>query len=236
MKSKQVLLAVVCASCWLSQQEVQARWYAGRGAVAGYALGAGLGGWGGGYGYGGVGTAASAEGQAMADMVRSAGAYNAMTSGAMINVEQARGQYIENAKQWTDLYMMRNRARRELMAQAAEDKQVRDARIQAYKEAHPSRLPPRLVSMQFDPSTGKISWPAALNRDAFTEQRSALDALFLSRAHTGTTSELSSEISGKVREMQNELRKHIRDLPTAEYIEARKFLDSLALEGQTPLS
>src|SRR5690349_23504082 len=46
----------------------------------------------------------------------------------------ARGQYIENAKQWTDLYMMRNKARRELMAQAAEDKKVRDARLQAYKE------------------------------------------------------------------------------------------------------
>src|SRR5262249_7684236 len=148
---------------------------------------------------------------------------------------EARGKYIENQKQWTELYMMRQRVRQEQMVQYEKDKRIRTARLQEYKETHPSNLPPRLASMQLDPASGKIHWPAALNRDAFAPLRSDLEGLFATRAHTGTTSELAEAISKKIKDMQSELRKHIRDIVTSEYIEARKFLDSLALEGQLPL-
>ncbi len=72
-------------------------------------------------------------------------------------------------------------------------------------------------------------------RDQFAVQRQEIDALFTSRAHTGTTSEMSETIYKKVREMQDELRKHIREIVTQEYMEARKFLDRLSLEGRFPI-
>ena len=35
--------------------------------------------------------------------------------------------------------------------------------------------------------------------------------------------------------MRSELKKHIRDMQTNEYIASRKFLDSLAFEGRYPI-
>jgi hypothetical protein len=37
-----------------------------------------------------------------------------------------------------------------------------------------------------------------------------------------------------IKNLQDELRKHIRDLGTQEYMDARKFLDRLSLEGRFP--
>lgn len=71
--------------------------------------------------------------------------------------------------------------------------------------------------------------------DSFVDHRKQLEALFISRAHTGTTSEMSTTIYKKVREMQDELRKHIREIVTHEYMEARKFLDRVSLEGRLPV-
>jgi hypothetical protein len=229
MNLRQILPCVVCCACCLSVHSAYAqRWFVPGNVGLGY-------GWGGGLGYGGVGTPASLEGQAMADMIRSQGEYNAMTSGAMINYEDARGKYIENQKQWTELYQMRQRVLREQRAQNEQDRQVRQARLQEYRETRPSNPTARLTTAQLDPTTGKIRWPTALERDGFAPLRTDLDNLFATRAHTGTTSEVAQAISTKIREMQAELRKHIRDIVTSEYLEARRFLDSLALEGQLPL-
>jgi len=170
----------------------------------------------------------------MADMVRSKGMYNQMTSASMVNVEEARSKYIENQKQWTEVYLMKQRALSAEHARAKEEARARNARYQEYQATH-SDLPPRLNSSQLDPSTGKITWPAALMRDSFADKRGEIDSLLASRVHTGTTSELSSELNKKVQEMRDELRKHIREIVTQEYLQARKFLDSLSLEGSFPL-
>ncbi len=231
MTAKHTVSALACIVCLASASSAFAqRWFMP--AAVGYGMG---GGWGGGFGYGGVGTPASLEGQAMADMVRSQGMYNAMTSGAMINVEEARSKFIDNQRQWTEVYMMKQRARRELMAQQEQDRQVRQARLQEFRETRPSNPIPRLTSAQLDPSTGKVRWPTALERDAFAPLRTQLDQLFAARAHTGTTSEIATAINSNIREMQAELRKHIRDIVTNEYLEARRFLDSLLFEGQQPV-
>lgn len=198
----------------------------------------GLGGYGGGYGYGygGASTPASAAGHAMADMTRSQGMYNMMTSGAMINVEQARSQYIENQRQWTDVYMMKQRVVEAEHAQQKEEARARNARLQEAQANQGSSLPPRLTSYELNPSTGQIAWPSALMRDVFADNRKEIEGLFAARAHTGTTSELSDTIYKRVRAMQDELRKHIREIVTQEYMDARKFLDRLSIEGRFPVN
>ncbi|MCC6143791.1 MAG: hypothetical protein IT368_08285 [Candidatus Hydrogenedentes bacterium] len=171
----------------------------------------------------------------MADMTRSQGMYNVMTSAAMVNYEQARSKYIENQKQWTEVYMMKQRVVQAEHARQLEEARARNARIAEYKANSPSSLPSRLNSSELDPSTGKITWPSALNRDSFASQRLEIEELFTARAHTGTTSELTEAINKKVRGMQEQLRKHIREIVTQEYLEARKFLDRLSLEGRFPV-
>ena len=86
---KPVAIVITLTLCLLSLTEASAQWYAGH--RVGYGYGGGYG-----YGSGGATTPAASAGHAMADMTRSQGMYNAMTSASMINVEQARSKYIEN--------------------------------------------------------------------------------------------------------------------------------------------
>ena len=227
--TKQLTLIATLLACVLSSDEAWAqRWY-----VAPHI---GYGGYGYGYGgYGGATTPASAAGHAMADMTRSQGMYNAMTSAAMVNAEQARSKYIENQKQWTEVYMMKQRVVESEHAKQKEEARARNARWQEYQASHPSDLPPRLTSSELDLTTGKITWPSALMRDEFAEQRKKIDDLFISRAHTGTTSELSDEIVKQVKELHEQLRKQIRNIVPQEYMDARKFIDRLSLEGRFPV-
>ncbi len=198
---------------------VHAQWY-----------GWGMGGYGGGFG---GGTPASFETQAMADMDRSQGMFNQSTAAAMVDVERARSQYIENQKQWTELYMMRQQARQQQQAQAEQERRQRISNRDAQRRETPPS--PGLVSTQVDPSTGEVHWPNALQAETFAMGRAELDALFLSRAHTGATADVSQAIFTKAREMRDELRKLIRVIPTQDYIEARRFLDGLANEGRSNL-
>ncbi len=225
--NRAVLVMMVATGMLASSHAFAQRWYVAPG-LGGYG-GGGYGGW------GGASTPASAAGHAMADMTRSQGMYNAMTSGAMINVEQARSQYIENQKQWTEVYMMKQRIVEAEHARQKEEARARNARLQEQQANQTSSLPARLTSYELNPSTGEIAWPSALMRDVFASDRREIEGLFSTRAHTGTTSELSDTIYKRVRAMQDELRKHIREIVTQEYLDARKFLDRLSIEGRFPV-
>ena len=136
------VLAIVCVltiSTLSGQASAQTRWYVGPNV--------GYGGYGG-YGFGGGTTPGSAAGHAMADMTRSQGMYNVMTSAAMVNVEQARGEYIQNQKQWTEVYMMKQRVVQAEQAKRLEDARARNAKIAEQQAEHPSSLPPRLNSSE----------------------------------------------------------------------------------------
>lgn len=171
----------------------------------------------------------------MADMTRSQGVYNALTSAAMINAEQARSKYIENQKQWTEVYMMKQRIVDSERERRIAENRARNERARQEQASRPSDLPPRLTTSELDPATGAINWPAALERPDFITQRKDIEALFASRAHTGTTSEMSEQIVKKIRGLQDALRGKIRDIVPQEYLDARKFLDRLSLEGRFPV-
>ena len=123
--------------------------------------------------------------------------------------------------------MMKERVVQAEHARKLEEARTHNARIAQDQTEHPSNLPTRLNSSELDPATGKINWPTALLRDSFAAQRKEVDSLFATRAHTGTTSELTEAIYKKVRAMQDELRKHIKEIVMQDYMESRKFLDRL---------
>jgi hypothetical protein len=231
MKNKMVLVALLTAGVVgpLSTSGYD-RWYAGRHVAAGYAVGAGMGG----YGYGGgVGTAFSAQENARANTIRAQGEFNVMNTAAMSNFEEARSRYIDNLDKWTEVYGERQRA---LAAQKEADREAALAareRAREFQATRPPSGPSRLTTSQLDPSTGRIQWPTALMAATFEGQRKSLDALFEMRVHTSTNPGLASNVDKAVSAMRDSLRAKIREIPSQEYLEARRFLDSLALEGRS---
>ena len=186
----------------------------------------------GGYGYGSAGTtAAQSYMMGMSQVIRAQGEANAYNAQAAINYEQARGAYIENSKKWTEAYYQRKELYQKSEAdKAARARQSRDNYLASLKTV-PS---PTLAPSQLDPVTGHIIWPEALASDTYAPQRRKIEELVQIRRYTGMTEMLAQQLSAVARDMQNELRSHITDLPANTYVAARKFLDGLLHEAQPP--
>lgn len=202
------------------------RWYAARRVGWGWGAAAAYG------AQGGVGTAFSAQENARANTIRAQGEYNQMQAAAMVDYETARSQYIENQKQWTQVYMERQRAAAELNMKNQEEAQARAELIKAFNAANPPAGPARLTSTQLNPSTGAINWPAGLAGAAFDGPRKAVETQFALRSHTDTHSGIAADVEKSVNEMRSTLRAKIREIPTQDYLEARRFLDSLVAESR----
>jgi len=189
-------------------------------------------GYGYGYGYGSYGTtAAQSYMMGMSQVIRAQGEANAYNAQAAINYEQARGAYIENSKKWTEAYYQRKELYQKSEAdKAARARQSRDNYLASLKAA-PT---PTLAPSQLDPLTGHIIWPEALATDTYAAQRRRIEELVQIRRYTGMTEMLAQQLSTAARDMQNELRSHITELPANTYVAARKFLDSLLHEAQPP--
>lgn len=189
-------------------------------------------------GYGGgeaAGTPAGAAMHGAADMVRAQGVYNDMTASGMVKVEQARQKYIANQRQWTDLYMMRQRVVDGQHEQARQEARARNERYRDEQIFHVP-LPARLTSRELNPSTGRVEWPQALKRDSFALERRGIEELLASRTDPDGVSERSELLADRIGLMREDLRGHIRQLMTPEYMEARKFLDRLSLEARYPVA
>ena len=88
-----------------------------------------------------------------------------------------------------------------------------------------------------DPVSGKIFWPDVLQDDKFQDQREKLQAAFEERASLGTMPWKDVEKVKEVTQaMLEELSDMVRDLPPADYLPAKKFIQSLAYEARKPLS
>jgi hypothetical protein len=140
-------------------------------------------GWWGGYGHGyhppyyGGGSTEGAWRHGFADIVRSAGAYNLMTSEALVNVEEARKKNIENRLQWTQTYFEMRRINDEYRRA-----QYPRYSAQALAGWAASAATKRLTSSQLDPITGYLAWPRLLLTPDFADLRRDLDRLFAERA------------------------------------------------------
>jgi hypothetical protein len=199
--------------------------------VAPQVYGGGGGGWG--WGGGGGGTAAGNAMQGMASVVNAAGNYNLSTSAAAINMTQAQKNEIENWSSFTNTYFdLRARNRQE--AAAARGKPVSEEYMHRWAQAG---APKPLSTQQLDPVSGEIAWPDVLQDGKFRKQRDVLQAAMAERAKLGTLPSAGRQkAKAAAQAMLDELGELIRDVAPDDYVAAKRFIQSLAVEVGRPIA
>jgi hypothetical protein len=188
-----------------------------------------VGGYGYGYGWGG-GTAAGNYLQGQAAVIQSQGQYNYFTALAAKEAADARAKELENRSARVRSYFELRRVND--ISRAAE--RPTPATPEQLVKIASIGVPARPAQHQFDRPTGIILWPETLAGDEFAAQRAQLEKLFGERVagNFGVGSALYQGVSRATTEMKSTLKEQIRQLDPAEYLAARKFLDSLAYEAR----
>jgi hypothetical protein len=184
----------------------------------------GYGGWSG-YGYGGgTTTAAGSAMNGMASVISAKGDYNLSTSAAAMNMTQAQKQEIQNHQQYTDTYF----------AMRATNKAARQAEIgpsptmEQLARIAREGAPKPVAADQWDPTTGKVNWPALLQQDSFASNRTELEHLLTKQATYGSL-DFSDQFKARqvINSMFTDLKSQIRDVPSSDYMASREFLRSM---------
>jgi hypothetical protein len=187
-------------------------------------------------GYGGwwnhSSTVAEGYGRGLANVIRAKGDYNLATSAAAVNFSEARRREIENRSLWTQTYFEMREVNR----------QQRDAEIKRQRgnpEDYPryaqAAKPKPLSNRELDAVTGEIHWPVLLTAANYDNQREALAKVFASRAYHGVLK--AEDFLSAIRtidEIAARLSERIKELPPQQFVEARRFLKSLAYEARLP--
>jgi len=155
-----------------------------------------------------------------ADVVRSQGMANLYNAQALTESQKARSSYLDNQYKATQTYFEMRRynteARRaERSPPLSTEQYVRLARVEA---------PQALTSTQLDPLTGAISWPAALSIPEYAKFRTQIERLFADR-YSGYSS--YGAIQQACQAFLDQLKADIMQFQANDYVQARKFLDSL---------
>ncbi|MBI3465675.1 MAG: hypothetical protein HY000_21870 [Planctomycetes bacterium] len=163
-----------------------------------------------------------------ADVIRSRGEADLLDSEAIINVEEARRLNIENDLLYTQTYFEKRQI----------NESHRLAENQAHRRAQPGVADPskpvRPTADQLDPASA-IHWPEALQGNEYTEMRQKIEALFAERLEAnrnGAGTMNHERIKRAAVAMHAELRKHVHEVPIAEYVNALKLLNSMSNEPQ----
>ncbi len=183
-------------------------------------------GYGGYAGYGGTGggTVAGSAMNGMASVISAKGNYNLSTSAAAVNMTQAQKQEIQNRQQWTNTYFdMRatNRAARKA-EEGPPPTMEQIARVAR------DGAPKPLASDQWNPVTGTISWPALLQQDQFSPQRTELEQLLAKQATYGRL-DYADQMKARqnIETMFAGLKSQIKDAPPQDWMASQSFLKSM---------
>ncbi len=199
-----------------------------------YGGGSTYGGWGyGGGGAAGGGALTGAAMQGMASVVNAKGNYNLSTSAAAMNMTQAQKQEIQNWSSFTNTYFDLRATNRKARA---------DERGKSLTEEQLNRIaqagaPKPVTAQQVDPVSGRIAWPDALQLDPFREHEATVEAAFVERAKYGTMPwQEVQNVQAATNAMLDDLAGMIRDMPSGDYMLAKRFLQSLAYAARKPVS
>jgi hypothetical protein len=185
-----------------------------------------------GYGMSFSSTVQEGVGRGIGEIIRAKGEYNLATSAAAVNFSEARRREIENDKLWVQTYFDTR----------AINQQWRDAVLKRergtpedwirYAQAGRPKL---LSNAELDAVTGKIHWPLLLTAAEYSAQRADLEKVFANRAYHGMVSlDGLNQVNDETDAMLDTLRSQIRNVPPDQYVEARRFLESLAYEATQP--
>jgi hypothetical protein len=190
---------------------------------------------GGGYGYGWwsrSSTAAEGYGRGLAEVIRAKGDYNLATSAAAVNFSEARRREIENDKAWTQTYFEMREVNRQQRDAEIKRQRGNPADFARYAQAG---KPKPLSNRELDAVTGEIHWPILLTAANYEPQRAALAKIFAARAYHGVLK--SEDFLSAVRTIDDisaGLTARINEVPPQQFVEARRFLRSLAYEARMP--
>ncbi len=194
----------------------------------------GYGYYGGGYGnysFGGGSTAAGSYMTGMSNVIRAQGAYNLATSEAAISAEQARTLDLENRKLATQTYFEMRKMNEEYRAAEAAKHRPTPEQVARYSS---KPLPSKLKPTQYDPVSGQITWPAVLEGSDLATYRDGLQGLFTRLAQSqGSTSMVvrPAEVQFYTDAMRADLDKRVSQMSSQDWIDAKRFLESLSYEA-----
>lgn len=189
------------------------------------------------YGYDGdypsfhASTAGESFARGRADVIRSQGEFNRLSSEAAINAQAAREHSIKNAQDAVQAYFNIQRMGRDYRQSERSPRPSAEA-IQRYaRAARPEALSPS----ELDVLTGRINWPILLRDETFQATRTRLEELFdrwaVSR-NLGASGNFGARdyltVLELTKDMTGQLRGQIRDLPSQDYVSAKRFLEGLA--------
>lgn len=177
-------------------------------------------------------TAAEGFGRGVGDIIRRAGEYNSLSADAAVKYAEARRREIENNKAWVQTYF----ETRDINWQAREaDLKRRRGTMDDWVRYAQADRPKPLSNQALDATTGKISWPILLTSADFSQQRAELEKAFADRAYHGVLGAAEFvKVTQTTNSMLASLKSQVRDLPSDKYVEAKRFLESLAFQARQP--
>ena len=168
----------------------------------------------------------------LADVIRAAGDYNLSSSAAAVNLSEARRREIENDQAWTQTYFAMRDVNREQREAQLKRQRGNPEDFPRYAQAGKPKL---LDNRDLDAVTGQIRWPILLTAADFDQQRVVVEKVFAARAYHGILN--AEDFLNAVRtidEMSALLADRIRTVPGQDYVQAKRFLRSLAYEARMP--
>ena len=175
--------------------------------------------------------AAAAMVNAQAALVRAISEAQLNQAKAIQTMEQTRTIALDNnLKATVTFYEKRKLYEAYHSLQAVRERPTQEDLIRFSKEAAPERPAPSELSR------GVIHWPETLQRDEFLVHRIQLDSLFAKRSqdNSGVGSSTYRKVQTVSNQMREELKDVVQQVSPAEYLSARKFIESLAYEAQFP--
>ncbi len=227
---RSLCLILGCAMVTLTAASCTAQWYQPWYGYNNYGYGYayGNGGYGGMY-YGDPGTPYSNALRAEAEMTIAQGAAVESAAKAALDAEQARSQYLDNQAKFL---AMRREYKAGVDARIEQRKEEAEARAAARPAPKPpTQLYPRLAYDQLDPLSGEIAWPDCLLGDEYAIDRGVVEGALRSQAEFGPNERTSRIIYEASQRMMTVRSRRVIELGSEGYASCRRFLNSLAVEG-----
>ena len=160
----------------------------------------------------------------MASVISAKGDYNLATSAAAVNLTQAEKQDIVNRRDATQTYFDMQEINRAGRAVKKSPRLSQDQLVRIAAQAAPTKL----SFNEIDLVSGRIYWPALLQKQEFASERAALEALSLKRAQYGSLGASDHEAAGQViGTMSAKLKGLIKMASAQQYTASKNFLKNL---------
>jgi hypothetical protein len=141
-----------------------------------------------------------------------------------VNLTQAEKNYIENRQQATQTYFDMQEINRSARAAKRSPRLSQEQLVRIAADAAPKKL----TTNEIDVVSGRIYWPALLQKDEFAGERAALEKLSLKRAQYGSLGIADHEAAGQyIATMSIKLKEQIKTASAQQYVAAKNFLKSV---------